>query len=64
MIDASNPNYSETLSQIGELKDLIEELEGKFLWQIPHGITNELTFAKKGFLNWVEEAEFTLENYK
>jgi len=64
MIDASNPNYSETLSKIGELKDLIDYLEVKFLQQVPQGITNELTLVKNDFLNWIEEAEFTLENYK
>ncbi|MCR4264460.1 MAG: hypothetical protein NUV98_07150 [Candidatus Roizmanbacteria bacterium] len=64
MINASRPNYSETLSKIEELKDLVEELEEKFSWQVPQGITNELTLAKKDFLNWIEEAEFTIENYK
>ena len=64
MIDSSNPNYSETLSKIGELKDLIDYLEVKFLQQVPQGITNELTLVKNDFLNWIEEAEFTLENYK
>lgn len=64
MIDASNPNYSETLSKIEELKDLIEELEEKFSRQVPQGITNKLTLAKKDFLNWIEEAEFTLEEFR
>lgn len=64
MINTSNPNYSETLSKIGELKDLIEELEEKFSCQVPQGITNEFALAKKDFLNWVEEAEFTIGNYK
>ena len=64
MIDASNPNYSETLFQIGELKSLIEELEEKLLSQIPQGITNEFISTKNEFLNWVDEIEFTIADYQ
>ena len=64
MIDASNLNYSETLSQIGELYELIEKLEKNFYSQLPQGVSNKLTSAKDAFINWVEEAEFTLQNYK
>jgi hypothetical protein len=64
MIDASNQNYSETLSQISELYDLVDEFEKKFYSQLPQGISNEITSTKEAFLNWIEEAEFTLQNYK
>lgn len=64
MIDESNQNYSETLSQISELYDLVDELEKKFYSQLPQGISNEITSAKEVFINWIEEAEFTLQNYK
>ena len=65
MIDASNQNYSETLSQISELYGLVDELEKKFYSQLPQGISNEIISAKEVFINWVEEAEFVLvQDYK
>jgi hypothetical protein len=64
MIDARNPNYQETIFQIGELKFLIEKLEKNVLLQLPQGITNKFISTKNSFVNWVEEVEFTLENYK
>ncbi|MDP1760527.1 MAG: hypothetical protein Q8L01_03755 [Candidatus Woesebacteria bacterium] len=64
MINASNPNYQETISQIDELKFLIEKLENNVSLQLPQGVTNEFISAKNNFLNWVEEVEFTLGNYK
>ena len=59
----SHPNYAETLLQIGELRSIIERLEANFNSQIPQGITNEFLIAKDMFLNWVDEAEFTILNY-
>lgn len=64
MINASNLNYQETISQIDELKSLIEKLEKNVSSQLPQGITNEFISTKNDFLNWVEEVEFTLDNYK
>mgnify|MGYP001588032693 CR=1 FL=1 len=64
MIDASNPNYSETLSLIDELKSLLEKLEKNVLFQVPQGVSDEFISTKNSFLNWVEEVEFTIENYK
>lgn len=64
MIDARNPNYSETISQIGELKFLIEKLEKNVSLQLPQGVANEFISTKNNFVNWVEEVEFTLDDYK
>ncbi len=64
MIDVSKQNYTETLSQIGELCELIEKLEKKFYLQLPQEISNKATSTKDVFINWIEEAEFTLQNYK
>lgn len=64
MIDARKPNYLETILQIEELKFLVEKLE-KNLWsQVPQGITDKFSATKNEFLNWIEEVEFTLENYQ
>ncbi len=64
MIDTRNQNYSETLSQIAELQDLVDRLEKNISLQLPQGVANELVSAKDKFINWVEEAEFILQNYK
>ena len=64
MIDARTPNYSETILQIEELESLITKLEKNISLQLPQGITNKFLATKNKFLNWVEEVEFTLENYK
>ena len=64
MIDTRDQNYSETLSQITELHDLIGVLEKNVSLQLPQGIANELISSKDEFMNWVEEAEFVLQNYK
>ena len=63
MINNSNPNYSETIDMIQELEMLIIKIERNFLFQIPQGINNEFIAAKNVFLDWVEEAEFNLEEY-
>lgn len=63
MIDNSNQNYLETIDMIQELKMLIVKIERNFLFQIPQGINNEFVVVKRVFLNWVEEAEFNLEEY-
>ncbi len=64
MIDARKPNYSETVDQTQELIFLIEKLEKNVLFQLPQGIANNFIATKNIFLNWIEEVEFTLENYK
>ena len=64
MVNTNNQNYSETLSQIGELYELIDKLEKKFYSQLPQGVSNEITSSKDVFLNWIQEAEFNLQNYK
>ena len=64
MIDARNPNYSETLLEIDELKSLFEKLEQKFYAQIPHGLNDKFVSSKNILLNWLEEIEFTIGDYK
>lgn len=63
MVDAREPNYSVTISQIEELKLLLARLEESFSLQLPQGITNKFLTAKDKILNWVDEAEFTLGDY-
>ena len=64
MIDTRNQNYSETLSQMAELQDLISALEKNISLQLPQGVTDKFISSKEKFMNWVEEAEFVLQNYK
>lgn len=64
MIDARKPNYSETILQAEELKSLIAKLEKNVSFQVPQGIACKFIATKNKFLNWVEEVEFTLENYE
>lgn len=64
MIDARNPDYLETIDQSQELMFLIEKLEKNVLFQLPQSIADNFIVTKNNFLNWVEEVEFTLENYK
>ena len=64
MIDSRKPNYSETLAQIEELRCLIEKLERNVSSQLPQNITDKFLTTKNKFFNWVEEVEFTIENYK
>ena len=64
MIDTRNQNYSETLSQMAELQDLISALEKNISLQLPLGVTDKFISSKEKFMNWVEEAEFVLQNYK
>jgi len=51
MINARDQNYSETLSQIWELYDLIDRLEKNMYSQLPQGISNEFAFTKEAFIN-------------
>ncbi len=63
MVDARKPNYLETILQIEDLMFLIEKIEKNILSQLPQGITKEFLATKKEFFDWVEEAQFTLEEY-
>jgi len=64
VIDHSRPDYGETLSQIGELKDMIENVEKNLVSQVSQDIVNPFVIAKDRFVDWLEEAEFTISNYK
>ena len=64
MIDASNPNYLETVLKIEELRSLLEKLEKNILLQIPQGITDEFIATKDKLLGWIDEIEFTIEDYQ
>jgi len=63
MIDARNPNYSETILQMEELKTILLKIERNALFQLPQDLTNKLFASKDNFMNWIDEAEFTLRNY-
>lgn len=63
MIDAINPNYTETLLQIDELKSSIEKIENNLSMQIPQGLHKKFTATKNNFLNWIEEIECTIQDY-
>jgi len=60
MIDTRNLNYTETLSQIEELKDLISKTEKNVSSQLPQGVASEFILRKNMFMNWVEEVESVL----
>ena len=64
MINTRNQNYSETLSQIAELQDLVDMLEKNISLQLPQGVANKFVSTKDKFISWVEEAEFILQDYK
>ncbi|PIR46808.1 MAG: hypothetical protein COV07_02395 [Candidatus Vogelbacteria bacterium CG10_big_fil_rev_8_21_14_0_10_45_14] len=64
MIDTRNQNYSETLLQIAKLQDLVDMLEKNIFSQLPQGVANKFISTKDKFINWVEEAEFILQDYK
>lgn len=63
MIDASNPNYVDTLLQIDELRFSIERIEKNLSNQIPQGLNDKFVSSKNALMNWVEEIEFTLTDY-
>ncbi len=64
MIDASNPNYPETFREIDDLRSSMEKLEKSFCYQIPQGLKSEFDSSKSTLFHWIEEIEFTLQNYK
>lgn len=64
MIVREDQNYEKTLSQLGALQDLLDELEKNILVQLPSGIADGFISSKSTLLDWVEEAEFTLQDYK
>lgn len=63
MIDASNPNYTETFRQIDDLRFTMEKIEKLFYLQIPQGLKSEFDLSKNTLLHWLEEIEFTLQDY-
>lgn len=63
-MNTADNNYSDTLLKIEKIKYLISELEQKVYSQIPQGIVNKFDESKKSLLNWIEEIEFTINDYQ
>ncbi len=63
MIDASNPNYSETLQQIDELRSSVEEIERNLQMQVSQGLYEKFVSSKNVLMNWIDEIEFTIADY-
>lgn len=64
MVDARYQNYSETIQQIEELRQVLKKLEKNIISQLPQGISSKFISTEYDFLNWVEEADFTLAEYE
>lgn len=63
MIDNRNLNYSETLQQISQLKESIENIHGNIEQQVPYVLFEKFKYSQLIFLNWLEEIEFILDEY-
>ncbi len=63
MIDASNPNYSETLQQIDELRSSVEEIERNLQMQVSQGLYEKFVSSRNVLMNWIDEIEFTIADY-
>lgn len=63
MIDASNPSYSETFRQIDEIRMSLKDLEKILYFQIPQGLKAEFDSSRDSLVHWIEEIEFTLQDY-
>jgi hypothetical protein len=63
MIDASNPNYSETFRQIDELRSSMKKLDKNLFFQIPQGLKAEFDSSRDSLSHWIEEIESTLQVY-
>jgi hypothetical protein len=57
-------NYNDTLHKIEQLKLSLNDVQRSLINQIPQGITNEFEKSKSTILNWVEEIEITLNEFK
>ncbi len=60
----ANTNYNDTLFKIEQLKSSIIVVQRSIENQIPQGITSKFEKTKSEFMNWVEEIEITLNEFK
>ena len=65
MVNVRYPNYKKTYEEIQNLKFVLEnldKLDDSISNQVPI-VAEEYFFSKKQFINWLEEIEFTLQDY-
>jgi hypothetical protein len=60
----TNTNYDDTLIKIEQLKHSLNVVQESIKNQIPQGITNEFDKSKSRLLNWIDEIEITLNEFK
>lgn len=60
----ADKNYNNTLIKIEELKRSLNEVQKSIENQIPQGITNNFTKSKLELLNWINEVEICLIEFK
>ncbi|HQG38164.1 MAG TPA: hypothetical protein PLK15_03470 [Chitinophagales bacterium] len=60
----ANTNYTNTLQKIEQLKLSINNVQKNIENQIPQELTIEFEKSKLAFLNWVDEVEVTLNEFK
>lgn len=60
----ANTDYTDTLVKIESLKSIINDIQECIKNQIPQGITNNFDQKKDSFMNWIEETEVMLNQFK
>lgn len=63
-IITANTNSTLTINSIENIKNALLELEKTVFLHIPQGITVEYNTSKENLINWLDEMEFTVLNYK
>lgn len=63
MVDASNPDYLETLCQIDALRSSMLKLDERLSTQIPQGLQARFDSSKAPLFHWIDEIEFTLQEF-
>lgn len=58
-----NADYNKTLSLSEEVKDKLHQLSVVLNSSVNQGLKNEYDKKKNELINWIEEIEFTINNY-
>ncbi|MBN2729799.1 MAG: hypothetical protein JXR53_11300 [Bacteroidales bacterium] len=57
-------NYIKTLEMCEELKTKLDELSELLNFSVNQGIANKFNDKKEDLKNWIEEIEFTINDYE
>lgn len=57
-------NYTKTLDKCEEIKVKLNELTELLKFTANQGITNKFNTKKEDLKNWIEEIEFSINNYE